>query len=98
MITERSSMTTVLSVRVNDDLVQNLDYLVKATDRSRAYIANEALQEYIARNAWQAKELQAAIVEADKGVFVSHKAVSDWVMSMGTDKELKRPKPDVFKR
>ena len=33
--------------------------------------------------------------EADKGVFVSHEATVAWDDSLGTDKELAPPKPDI---
>jgi predicted transcriptional regulator len=42
--------------------------------------------------------LNQAIAEADKGVFVSNKKVEAWVMSLGTTKELPRPKADIFKQ
>lgn len=89
-------MSTVLSVRVSDELAQNLDYLVKATDRSRAYLTNEALQEYITRNAWQVGEIHKALEEAKKGEFISHEAVGEWVKSMETAHELPMPEPDLF--
>jgi predicted transcriptional regulator len=46
---------TVLSVRVSDDLKDQLDFLAKATRRSKAFLAEEAIAEYIERNAWKAK-------------------------------------------
>jgi hypothetical protein len=43
----------------------------------------------------RAEELRAAIAEADKGVFISHEAMLAWANSLGADKELEPPKPDI---
>lgn len=87
---------TVLSVRVPEELKDQLDFLAKATRRSKAFLAEEAIADYIKRNAWKAKELQEALSEADKGVFISQDAMETWVDSLGSEKELSPPKPDIF--
>lgn len=89
--------STVLSVRVPEELKEQLDYLSRSTKRSRAYLAAEALGDYVKRNAWRAKELHAAIKEADKGVFVSHEAMVEWADALGATNESAPPKPDVRK-
>jgi len=40
------------------------------------------------------KAVDAAIAEADKGIFVSQEAVDRWMESWGTENEL--PMPDIF--
>ncbi len=86
---------TVLSVRVPEELKDQLDFLAKATRRSKAFLAEEAIAEYIKRNAWKAKELQKAVTEADKGAFISQGAMETWVDSLGSDEELSPPKADI---
>ena len=86
---------TVLSVRVPDELNDQLDTLSRATKRSRSWLATEALGDYVRRNAWKARELHEAVAEADKGSFVSHEAMVDWVDSLGTAQEKAPPEPDV---
>ena len=88
----------VLSVRVPEDLKDQLDYLSRATKRSKAYLAAEALREYVHRNARRAKELHEALAEADKGEFISHEAMTAWADSFGSPDELPPPDPDVFLR
>jgi predicted transcriptional regulator len=90
--------STVLSVRVPKQLKEQLDYLSRSTKRSKAYLAAEALGDYVKKNAWRAKELHEALKEADKGVFVSHEAMLAWADSLGTDKEVPPPKPDIGRR
>ncbi|MCP3678589.1 MAG: ribbon-helix-helix protein, CopG family [Deltaproteobacteria bacterium] len=87
---------SVLSIRVSEELKAQLDSLSEATSRSKSYIAAEALSEYIRRNAWKVKEIQEALKEADKGVFISQEAMAKWVDSLGTNNEIPPPKPDVF--
>jgi RHH-type transcriptional regulator, rel operon repressor / antitoxin RelB len=85
----------VLSVRVPEELKTQLEYLSRSTKRSKAYLATEALGDYVKKNAWRAKELHEAIREADKGVFVSHEAMVAWVDRLGTDDEIAPPKPYI---
>ncbi len=40
--------------------------------------------------------IRKAIVEADKGVFVSQEKIDAWVSSWGTNSELPPPEPDIF--
>jgi RHH-type rel operon transcriptional repressor/antitoxin RelB len=90
-----SMASTVLSVRVPEELKEQLEYLSRSTKRSKAYLATEALGDYVKKNAWRAKELHEAMKEADKGVFVSHEAMLAWADSLGTDNEIAPPKPDI---
>jgi len=70
--------------------------LSAATKRSKAYLATEALSEYVRRNSWKAKKLHEALNEAAKGEFISHESMVAWVDAMGTSSEQPPPKPDVF--
>ncbi len=40
--------------------------------------------------------IREAVVEADKGIFISQEKVAAWVSSWGTDSELPPPEPDIF--
>jgi predicted transcriptional regulator len=87
--------TTVLSVRVLEDLKEPLEYLSRSAKRTKTYLATQALGDYVKKNAWRATELHKAIKEANKGVFIFHEAMLAWVDSLGADKELAPPKPDI---
>ena len=90
--------SAVLSVRVPEALKEQLDYLSRSTKRSKGYLATEALGDYVKKNAWRAKELQAAIAEAEKGVFISHEAMLSWAESPNARAGSALPKPDVHLR
>ncbi len=86
----------VLSVRIRGNLKESLEALSRSTKRSRAYLATEALADYVKKNAWKASELHAAIKEADKGVFISHERMVEWVNARARGKNAQPPKPDIF--
>ena len=93
---DRITSSTVLTLRVPEELKEQLDYLSDATKRSKAYLATEALNEYVHRNSWKAKKLHEALVEAAKGEFISHELMVAWVDALGTSSEGSPPEPDVF--
>lgn len=63
--------STTLTIRLPEDLKQRLDQLAAATDRSRAWLAQQALSDFVAREAWQIAEIEAGLREADAGDFAS---------------------------
>jgi predicted transcriptional regulator len=91
----KETNSAVLSVRVPESLKEQLDYLSRSTKRSKGYLAAEALGDYVKKNAWRAKELQAAMAEADKGVFISHEAMLVWAEARHERKTPALPKPDI---
>ncbi|ENO96445.1 CopG family ribbon-helix-helix protein [Thauera phenylacetica] len=64
-------MSTTLSVRVEPEVKARLDALADATQRSRSFLAAEAIREYVEINEWQLQEIQNAVAEADAGDFAS---------------------------
>lgn len=44
----------------------------------------------------KANLIKEALKEAEKGAFISQEAMEKWVDSLGSDKELPPPQPDVF--
>jgi predicted transcriptional regulator len=90
--------STVLSVRVSEAVKEQLDYLSRTTKRSKTYLVAQALDDYARKNAWRARELHAALAEADKGVFTSHEAMLAWADSLGSGAELPAPRADIFAR
>jgi RHH-type transcriptional regulator, rel operon repressor / antitoxin RelB len=65
------AMSPVVTLRLEPDLRARLDRLAKAQRRSRSYVANEAIREYVRLNEWQILETQRALAEADRGEFAS---------------------------
>ncbi len=87
-------MTTTFSIRIDEKTKERLDQLAKSTSRSRAYLAAEAIREYIETNEWQIAEIEKAVKEADRpgAKFIPHEEVEDWLKSWGTKGEKNPPK------
>ena len=64
-------MDTNFTIRLDGALKKTLDRLAKATGRSRAYLAQDALRQYLDEQAWQVAEIKKALKEADAGDFAT---------------------------
>jgi RHH-type transcriptional regulator, rel operon repressor / antitoxin RelB len=67
--------SSVLTLRLDAKLKNQLDRLSKAMSRSRSFVAAEAIREFVALNEWQIEEIRKGIEEADRGEFASDKQV-----------------------
>lgn len=84
-------MTHTLSLRVDDELSERLERLSHATDRSRSYLTQEALREYLELHEWQVEGIKAALSQVEAGKTVSHENVAEWMNTWGTDDEKNPP-------
>lgn len=91
-------MPDTFSIRLPDDLRAEIDRIAEATQRSRAFIIKEAVEAYIAEQRAYDQAIQEALVEANKGVFVSGKRVQQWLRDLQNDPNTPEPEPDVFKK
>ena len=64
-------MATVLTLRIEAELKKQLDKLAHSTNRSKSFLAAEAIREYVAMNMWQIEEIKKGIAEADRGEFAT---------------------------
>lgn len=71
-------MSTTMTIRLEDDVKDRLDKLAEATQRSRSFLAAEAVREYLELNEWQVSEIRDALQEADRGEFASDTEVKDF--------------------
>lgn len=74
---------SVISVRLSEDLSEQLEALAKATGRTKSFLAGQAIRDFINREAWQIAETQQAIIEADQGDFVSDDEMETRFKKMG---------------
>lgn len=65
--------TTLISVRVPKDVAKRLTKLAEATDRSKSYVAGQAIEEFLTLHEWQVKAIRQGVVEADAGKLMPHK-------------------------
>lgn len=88
---------TMISARIPEKLGDDLEALAEATKRSKAFLLTEALEDYVARQAWLVKRIDAAVRDADEsGEYVSEEDMFAWLKSWGKPGEL--PPPRLRKR
>ncbi len=91
-------MSTVLTLRVDEQMKEELESLAQATQRSKSFLATEALKDYLAREAWQVAHIREGMRQAETGLTVPHEEVDAWMESLGTAKALPRPTPRIKRR
>ncbi|KWV51932.1 hypothetical protein AS026_05560 [Rhizobium altiplani] len=69
-------MTTAFTVRVSDETASKLNQIAEKLDRSRAYMAAEAIEAFVEQQEWQLAEIEAGLDEADRGEFASAEDVA----------------------
>ncbi len=82
-----------MTLRLDADTLARLDELAIVTERSKAWLAAQAVRTYLDLNEWQTKAIRDAVKRADRSVarFFSHEEVDAWLASWGTGKERKPP-------
>lgn len=80
-------MSTTMTIRLEDEVKIRLNRLAEATQRSKSFLAAEAIRAFVENNEWQIAEIQAALQEADAGDFASDKEVAaltrKWKLNAG---------------
>jgi predicted transcriptional regulator len=71
--------SSVLTLRLDAKLKNQLDRLSKSMNRSRSFVAAQAIQEFVSVNEWQIGEIKKALVEADRGDFASDKEMQQTI-------------------
>jgi RHH-type transcriptional regulator, rel operon repressor / antitoxin RelB len=66
----------ILTLRVDSKLKKKLDKLAKTTNRSRSFLAAEAIREFVGLNEWQIEEIKKGVREADAGKFATEEEVT----------------------
>lgn len=59
--------------------VSEIDALASAMDRSRNYIVNQAIEQYLEANAWQMERISAGIAAAREGKIIPADEVFDGI-------------------
>ncbi len=62
--------TEAFTIRSDSNKVRKLDQLANKLDRSRNYLVNQAIEQYLDINAWQIQQIKQGIKAADEGRFV----------------------------
>lgn len=68
-------MSAAFTVRLDEATLGALDLLAEKTDRSRSWLVNKAIEEYVELNSWQIGKIEAGLEAADRGEFASDEDV-----------------------
>jgi RHH-type rel operon transcriptional repressor/antitoxin RelB len=68
--------TVVVTIRIPVALQQQLDTVAQALEQSRARVIEQALEHFIAIQAWQVEEIHRALAEADAGDFATAEEIA----------------------
>jgi len=83
--------TATFTIRVPADLKRRLDRLARAADRSRSWLAADALQHYVEDQQWQLAEIEAGLKDAESGRVVSNDEVERWLKTWGGKRKVRPP-------
>ena len=76
--------TASVSARLTPDTAKKMALLAKALNRSKSYLAAEAIEAYVNDQQWQIEAIVEGIKEADEGKFANErqmkKALAKWGM------------------
>jgi predicted transcriptional regulator len=85
----------VTSIRLKPEIENPLEKLASKLDRSKNYLINQAIKEFLARKSLDEKkwdETLEALESVKLNRVVEEKNVNDWLDSWGKDNEQKPPK------
>ena len=84
------------SLQLDPAVKSRLEREAKTLDRPASWVATRAIEAFLDARAAKTRAIKEALAEAEKGVFISHEAMSAWMESWGTENELPEPEPDIF--
>lgn len=63
----QATPTAPITVRTAKTTVERIDALAASMDRSRNYLVNQAIDQYLEANAWQVERIKAGLADAEAG-------------------------------
>lgn len=92
------SIAETFSIRLPEELKNEVEALAKLSRRSRSFIIKEAVALYVEDQREYLKAIDEAMAEADKGVFVSGERAFEWLDSLARGVKAPLPDPDILSR
>ena len=86
---------SITSIRLNDDVEKPLEFLAKKLDRSKNYLINQAIKEFLVKQSledtrWQ--DTLEALESIKSGQSIDEADVNAWLNSWGTGARISSPK------
>lgn len=72
-------MAEQFSLRLSKDTKDKLQALAEATGRTKAFLAQDAIEKYLELESWQIRAIQEGIKTADEGKVVPYEVIKqEW--------------------
>lgn len=84
--------TQAVSFRLRSEKVDMLERLATATDRSRSWHIEQALDSYLDVQAWQIAQIEKSMAEMDAGEGIPHEEIKKQLGTWGKGSKAKRGK------
>jgi len=84
----------VTSIRLNKEIEEPLENLAQRLDRSKNYLINQAIKEFVSRQAMEDarwEDTLKALASIKEGKTIDESQVVSWLKSWGTDGETAAP-------
>jgi RHH-type transcriptional regulator, rel operon repressor / antitoxin RelB len=87
------SQTETVTIRLPAAVKGQLAALAASTNRSKSWLAAQAIATYVEEQSWQIQQIEAAVAlaDGDKAEWVPDTEVDEWLGSWGTDYERTAP-------
>lgn len=87
------SQTETVTIRLPADIKAKLASLAHSTNRSKSWLAAQAIAAYVEAQSWQIQQIEdaVALADSDQASWVDATAVDEWLTSWGTDAERSMP-------
>lgn len=83
--------TRVLTAHIPITLAKEVDRLAHRLERSRGWIVQKALIDWLRKTEEQRQLTYEALADVDAGRVLDHEVIRDWAAGLGTKKKTKRP-------
>ncbi|HWE62448.1 MAG TPA: CopG family ribbon-helix-helix protein [Chloroflexota bacterium] len=87
--------STTFSVRLDPDMKEKMIELAQATGRSRNYLINEAVREYLERERWQIADIEQGLAELAAGDIATAEEVDATFARISTPAALEQARARV---
>jgi RHH-type transcriptional regulator, rel operon repressor / antitoxin RelB len=87
------SQTETVTIRLPAELKTKLTALATSTNRSKSWLAAQAIATYVDEQSWQVQQIEEAVAlaDSDKATWVPTTKVDEWLASWGTEDERSTP-------
>jgi RHH-type transcriptional regulator, rel operon repressor / antitoxin RelB len=82
-----------VTIRISAEVKGKLEALAVSTNRSKSWLAAQAIAAYVEEQSWQIQQIEAAVTlaDSDQASWVDNSKVNAWLNSWGTEHELPMP-------